>query len=57
MKKFLAFVAMVALLAACNNSSESEQKTDTLRVTPSTDSVTLGADSIQRAADSLGGVQ
>lgn len=54
MKKLIAVLVIAAAMASCNNSSESKETKDSTVITPSTDSITLGADSIQRAADTAG---
>ena len=51
MKKLFAFIALAAIMTACNDSADSKKTTDSTSVNTTT--VTNEADSIKRAADSL----
>ncbi len=57
MKKLFAFLAVVAILTACNDSAESKETKDSTTfnttVSPANESISAEADSISRAADSV----
>lgn len=54
MKKFLAMLALVGVLIACNDEAATEDSTTDTTLTPSTvDTLTVPVDTINRPADTV----